>query len=93
MKILSQHIKTGQFKPVYLICGDEDYLRKRSSAMVSCSINCFISSGEKDVLGACAVTTASASVETSSCETDSLTVPEMSEPVSVEESFTGASFN
>ena len=29
MKILSQHIKTGQFKPVYLICGDEDYLRKQ----------------------------------------------------------------
>lgn len=29
MNILSQHIKSGQFKPVYLICGDEDYLRKQ----------------------------------------------------------------
>ena len=29
MKILSQHIKSGQFKPVYLIYGDEDYLRKQ----------------------------------------------------------------
>lgn len=29
MKILSQHIKSGQFKSVYLLCGDEDYLRKQ----------------------------------------------------------------
>ena len=29
MNILSQHFKSGQFKPVYLICGDEDYLRKQ----------------------------------------------------------------
>lgn len=29
VKILSQHIKSGQFKPVYLIYGDEDYLRKQ----------------------------------------------------------------
>ena len=29
MRILSQHIKSGEFKPVYLICGDEDYLRKQ----------------------------------------------------------------
>ena len=29
MKILSQHIKSKEFKPVYLICGDEDYLRKQ----------------------------------------------------------------
>ena len=29
MKILSQHIKSGQFKQVYLLCGDEDYLRKQ----------------------------------------------------------------
>ena len=29
MKILSQHIKSREFKPVYLICGDEDYLRKQ----------------------------------------------------------------
>ena len=29
MKILSQHIKSGQFKSVYLIYGDEDYLRKQ----------------------------------------------------------------
>ena len=29
MKILSQHIKSREFKSVYLICGDEDYLRKQ----------------------------------------------------------------
>ena len=29
MKILSQHIKSGQFKSVYLIYGEEDYLRKQ----------------------------------------------------------------
>lgn len=29
MNILGQHIKSGQFKSVYLICGDEDYLRKQ----------------------------------------------------------------
>ena len=29
VKILSQHMKSGQFKPVYLIYGDEDYLRKQ----------------------------------------------------------------
>ncbi|HAP20261.1 MAG TPA: DNA polymerase III subunit delta [Lachnospiraceae bacterium] len=29
MKILSQHIKSGKFKPVYLIYGTEDYLRKQ----------------------------------------------------------------
>lgn len=29
MKILSQHIKSGEFKPVYLIYGTEDYLRKQ----------------------------------------------------------------
>lgn len=29
MKTLIQHIKSGQFKPVYLIYGDEDYLRKQ----------------------------------------------------------------
>lgn len=26
---LSQHIKSGEFKPVYLIYGTEDYLRKQ----------------------------------------------------------------
>lgn len=29
MKILGQHMKSGQFKPVYLIYGEEDYLRKQ----------------------------------------------------------------
>lgn len=29
MKILSQHMKSGQFKSVYLIYGEEDYLRKQ----------------------------------------------------------------
>ena len=29
MKILNQHIKSGKFKPVYLIYGTEDYLRKQ----------------------------------------------------------------
>lgn len=29
MKTLIQHIKNGTFKPVYLIYGDEDYLRKQ----------------------------------------------------------------
>ena len=29
MKILSQHIKSGEFKSVYLIYGAEDYLRKQ----------------------------------------------------------------
>lgn len=29
MKTLIQHIKTGAFQPVYLIYGDEDYLRKQ----------------------------------------------------------------
>ena len=29
MKILNQHIKSGDFKPVYLIYGTEDYLRKQ----------------------------------------------------------------
>lgn len=29
MKILSQHIKSGEFKSVYLIYGSEDYLRKQ----------------------------------------------------------------
>ena len=29
MKILSQHIRSGQFKSVYLIYGEEDYLRKQ----------------------------------------------------------------
>ena len=29
MKVLSQHIKSGEFKPVYLIYGPEDYLRKQ----------------------------------------------------------------
>ena len=29
VKILSQHMKSGQFTPVYLIYGDEDYLRKQ----------------------------------------------------------------
>lgn len=29
MKVLSQHIKSGVFKPVYLIYGPEDYLRKQ----------------------------------------------------------------
>lgn len=29
MKILSQHMKSGQYKSVYLIYGEEDYLRKQ----------------------------------------------------------------
>lgn len=29
MKVLNQHIKSGDFKPVYLIYGTEDYLRKQ----------------------------------------------------------------
>ena len=29
MKVLSQHIKSGEFKPVYLIYGPEDYLRNQ----------------------------------------------------------------
>ena len=29
VKVLSQHIKSGEFKPVYLIYGPEDYLRKQ----------------------------------------------------------------
>lgn len=29
MKIINQHIKSGTFKPVYLIYGPEDYLRKQ----------------------------------------------------------------
>lgn len=29
MKVLNQHIKSGEFKPAYLIYGPEDYLRKQ----------------------------------------------------------------
>ena len=28
MKVLAQDIKTGEFKPVYLICGEEAFLKK-----------------------------------------------------------------
>ena len=28
-KELKAHIKSGEFYPIYLICGDEDYLKKR----------------------------------------------------------------
>lgn len=38
MKILSQHMKSGQFKSVYLICGEEDYLRKQYKERMKAAI-------------------------------------------------------
>lgn len=29
MKILNEHIKDGRFKPVYLLCGEENYLKRQ----------------------------------------------------------------
>lgn len=36
MKVLAQDIKTGEFKPVYLICGEEAFLRKATKPHERC---------------------------------------------------------